>query len=190
MIITTAMLNALGQPNPADKELGAVSYEDRIAAVLGHEITHAAAGHGARSMQVGLFIALVSRISSFVIPRLVIQRGKDESQLSYDAKVRAMEISLDFGWSIGSFFFKMHNSRCHEFEADKFGIKYAAKAGYDPKGALWIQHMFMHMEKKDPNSKTGFLEFFRTHPFSENRLKANTDTIDAIHRYGITGAFA
>ncbi|MCV5198386.1 hypothetical protein OFM41_33640, partial [Escherichia coli] len=78
-----------------------------------------------------LFIALVSRISSFVIPRLVIKRDKDESQDSHDAKIRAMELALDFGWNIGSFFFTMHHSRCHEYESDKYGIKYAAKAGYN-----------------------------------------------------------
>ncbi|MCE5318736.1 MAG: M48 family metallopeptidase [Parachlamydia sp.] len=189
VIITTALLRELQKDIPVDAGSRDVTFEDKVAAVLGHEVTHAAAGHGARSIQLGLLIALVGKIVSIVVPRIVLQPGKNEARWKYETRVRLLESTLDIGWTVGGFFFKQHHSRCHEFESDKFGIKYAAKAGYRPEGALWIQQLFMKMDKEKQAGKPE-PEMFRSHPFSVKRLEANRKTIDRINSVGIEKAFA
>jgi predicted Zn-dependent protease len=59
VVITTALLDMLLDPlknAPHSKEITQTLFEDRLAAVLGHEIAHACAGHGRRSMQFKLII--------------------------------------------------------------------------------------------------------------------------------------
>lgn len=187
VIVTTALLRELQKDIPVDESCRDVTFEDKVAAVLGHEVTHAAAGHGARSLQLGLLIALVGKIVSIVVPRLVLQQQKKESSNSYEIRVRLLEASLDIGWKAGGFFFKQHHSRCYELESDLHGIKYAAKAGYQPEGALWIQHMFVKMEKEKAAGKQP--EIFRSHPHSNKRLEANRKTIERIKSVGIEKAF-
>jgi metalloendopeptidase OMA1, mitochondrial len=189
VIITTAMLKKLQEHHSFDKEYSEVTLDDKIAAVLGHEITHAAAGHGAKAMQVGLLFFLVGKIGSIVIPRLVLQRRIGESQISYENRLNLMGFALDLGWRFGSFFIKQDHSRHNEYEADEFGIKYAAKAGYNPEGALWLQNMLMSLEKRKGASHSEFLEFFKTHPNSDKRLEANKKTVDAILQFGVDKVF-
>lgn len=188
VIITTAMLNALKKPLDVEPELQNVTFDDKLAAVLGHEITHAAAGHGARRLQVGLLIYMATKIGSFVLPRILVERRKEDKPGSYEIKVGALEVLFDFTGRIGSFFFMQHRSRCHEFEADKFGIKYAVKAGYKGEGALYIQRLLKKVsgeKKEDP----GFLEFLKTHPTSDQRYEANKKTVDKIKRLGVDKTF-
>ncbi len=187
VVITTAMLKALQTPLTA--EMSHLTLDDKIAAVLGHEITHAAAGHGARRMQVGLLIALVGRIGSFILPRLLIKRQQNESEIGHEVKVRALELVLDIGWRVGSLFFMQQRSRCHEYEADKYGIKYAAKAGFNPEGALWIQSLFMSLQGKE-KPEPSFFKFLKTHPTSDKRFEANKKTIERIKMVGVERAFA
>lgn len=187
VIITTALLRELQKDIPVDAACQGVTFEDKVAAVLGHEVTHAAAGHGARSLQLGLLIALVGKIVSIVLPRVVLKRQKDESECQFRDRVRLLEGTLDIGSKVGGFFFTQHHSRCHELESDKYGIKYAAKAGYQPEGALWIQHMFVKLEK-EKGAKTP--EILRSHPHSNKRLEANRKTIETIKSVGIEKAFA
>lgn len=188
VIITTALLRELQKDVPVDTSCKDVTFEDKVAAVLGHEVTHAAAGHGARSLQLGLLIAIVGKIFSLVVPRMILQPQKNESRASYEIRVRLLEATLDIGWKVGGFFFTQHHSRSHELESDKYGIKYAAKAGYQPEGALWIQHMFVKLEKEKQAGKQP--EIFRSHPHSNKRLETNRKTIERIKSLGIEKAFA
>jgi beta-barrel assembly-enhancing protease len=192
VMITTALIEKLKQEN--DFGLSNLTFEDKLAAVLGHEITHACAGHGARSMQFGILLFAVGKVISFALGIFVKRQvSKPASSNDSDSKAnaekegqasKAAEASqsiFNLSWSLGGFFFKQSHSKEHEFEADKYGIKYAALAGYNPAAAVWLQHMFLDMKGKKDGEKRGLLEhgldLFATHPPCQDRLNANKQTV-------------
>lgn len=87
--------------------------DDEIAQVMGHEIGHALANHGAEKMSVGMMSDI-----------LVSAIGGRYQQTSQMAALVAWQLP---------------NSRGAETEADRIGIELAARAGYDPDAAprLW-----------------------------------------------------
>ncbi|MBM3207670.1 MAG: peptidase M48 [Chlamydiae bacterium] len=127
--------------------------EAELAAVLGHEIVHSAARHGAQAMQRAAFL----------------QTGM--VGLSTAVAGSNYEGAVMQGANIGVGLITSKYSRSAELEADKYGIKYMEKAGYNPEAAVTLQEMFVKLEKE---RNTSWMEgLFATHPPSEERVKAN-----------------
>ncbi len=127
--------------------------EAELAAVLAHEIVHAAARHSAQSMERGVFLqgALVAAGVA-----LGDSRYKDIGMLG--ANVGAQLTNQKFG-------------RDDEAEADLYGMKYMVRAGYDPAAAVGLQETFVRLaEDKQPNWLAGL---FASHPPSQARVAAN-----------------
>jgi len=127
--------------------------EAELAAVLSHEIVHAAARHGARSVERGTLLAAGATIIS------VLSADKSYSGLAdFAAQGGATLIHLRFG-------------REHELEADHYGMSYMVRAGYDPKAAVELQETFVRLAG---DKKSNWLEgMFATHPPSQERVDAN-----------------
>ncbi len=127
--------------------------EAELAAVLGHEIVHAAARHGARSMERGMLLQLG------VIAARMASAGEQYADLMVGAAgVGAQLINTKYG-------------RDAELESDKYGMKYMVRAGYDPQAAVTLQETFVRLSK---GRKTGWLEgLFASHPPSQERVEAN-----------------
>lgn len=129
--------------------------EAELAAVLGHEITHAALRHGAQSMERGIFI------TAGIITADILLSGED----------RLNRQVLLGGTALSASLLQTKYGRDAELEADRFGIDYMVKAGYDPAGAVHLQELFLRMlDKKSPNWLQGL---FASHPPSKERLKQN-----------------
>jgi predicted Zn-dependent protease len=127
--------------------------EAELAAVLSHEIVHAAARHGARSVEQGTLLAA----GAALIGALASDR-KGAELVDYAAQGGAALIGLRF-------------SRENELEADQYGIDYMVRAGYDPKAAVELQETFVRLSgNKSPNWLAGL---FATHPPSQERVDAN-----------------
>jgi predicted Zn-dependent protease len=90
--------------------------EAELAAVLSHEIVHAAARHGARSVEQGTLLAAGAAIIGALTAD---KRGAD---------------LIEFATQGGAALLSLRYSRDHELEADHYGIDYMVRAGYDPKG--------------------------------------------------------
>jgi Zn-dependent protease with chaperone function len=118
--------------------------DDEIAQVMGHEIGHALANHGAEKMSVGL-------LSDILVA--AVAGGSRTGQQTGD-------IASLLLW-------QLPNSRGAESEADRIGIELAARAGYDPAAApeLWKKMMGASGEK-------GRFDLLSTHPASETRMAA------------------
>jgi len=129
--------------------------EAQLAAVLGHEIVHAAARHGASQNAENVLIGATAAIAG-----VAIANKKPEYAV---LAVGALGVSAN-AW-------QSKYSRDHELEADKYGIKYMVKAGYDPQAAVELQELFVRMfEKQD----TSWIEgMFASHPPSRDRVEAN-----------------
>ena len=124
--------------------------EAALAVVLGHEITHAVAKHGNERMSEGLIQQLGGAALSVALS-------------SKPAETRNMFLqAYDMGSTVGV---SLPHSRNQEYEADKFGLIYAALAGYNPREAI---PLWERMEKLSSGQKPP--EFLSDHPAEGNRI--------------------
>ncbi len=151
--------------------------EAELAAVLGHEIVHAAARHGAKAqergtlMQVGMAAAQIGAAMSDVDPGVA-------------------NLALG-GASVGLQMVQMKYGREHELESDEYGMKYMKLAGYDPTGAITLQETFVRLSQAGGQKQQNWLEgLFASHPPSQERVDRNKATADKLGRGGTLGAEA
>jgi predicted Zn-dependent protease len=126
--------------------------DDELAAVIGHEISHALREHGRERMseayaqQIGLLglAVIVSATSS--------NKNTAASAVQVASVVSAAALTLP-------------HSREQEREADRMGLELSARAGYDPNSAvtLW-QKMGAQGGAKPP-------EWMSTHPSDKSRIQ-------------------
>jgi len=127
--------------------------EAELAAVLGHEIVHAAARHGAKGIERGVVLQGVLMAAG------VAARDSDYSQLAVGAA------------AVGANLINQRYSRDAELEADYYGMLYMARAGYDPQAAVGLQETFVHLSKdREENWLSGL---FASHPPSAERVERN-----------------
>lgn len=124
-----------------------VESDDELAAVIGHEIAHVTARHGAERMSQGILAAAGGVALDATTKN---QKHKDLIMASY---------GLFAGGGMLAF------SRAHESEADYIGIRYAAKAGYDPRTAI---SFWQKMATKSGGSRMPV--FLSTHPSHDRRI--------------------
>ena len=131
--------------------LPVLKHEAGMAFVMGHEVGHATAHHGAERMSQQL--ALIGGLAGLEI---YMANATDVKP-----KDRAIILgALGVGGELGIL---LPFSRTHESEADVIGMMYMAKAGYPPGESpeLWDR-----MERASP---AGIPAFLSTHPSNENR---------------------
>jgi len=118
--------------------------ENGLAAIMGHEVVHALARHGAERMSTNSAAQL-----GLSVVTIALGMGPVGSQLAGQAV--GIGVLLPF-------------SRSHESEADYIGLLLAAEAGYDPRESvrLW-QRMSQSSQGAPP-------EFLSTHPANETRI--------------------
>ena len=122
--------------------------ETAIAAIMGHEVSHALANHGQQRMSAGMLQQLGAVAGNIAI--------KDEND-------RAMfNQYYGVGTTVGGM---LPFSRSHETEADKIGLILMGMAGYNPDEAaeLW-KRMAANSGGQAPP------EFLSTHPSNETRI--------------------
>lgn len=128
--------------------------ENGLAAVMGHEIAHAIARHGAERMAYQKLVQIGSMAAGISVG--------DMSPEARQAVMGALGAGAKFGLLLPF-------SRDHESEADEMGLYFAAAACYDPREApkLW--------ERMAANSGQGGgqrpPEFASTHPSNETRIQ-------------------
>jgi predicted Zn-dependent protease len=127
--------------------------EAQLAAVLGHEIVHAAARHGAQQMRNQQFVQL--GLAGLGIALV-------------DNDYRSIVIG---GAALGAQLTSAKYGRSNELESDEYGMKYMAKAGYDLQAAVELQEIFLSFSKQGSSSWLDGL--FASHPPSEERVQKN-----------------
>ncbi len=124
--------------------------EAELAAVLGHEIAHATARHVTKSMSKNMTIMVVGQVAMSAISA----SGAGSVQNAFNqAIVEGINLYIPA------------YSRKNESEADRIGIMYAAKAGYNPQAAvdLWYRAC---------QKKGGGADLYASHPSNCARAKA------------------
>lgn len=127
--------------------------EAQLAGVLGHEIGHVVKKHQLKILQKQQLLNVGAGLLSDKL-------GKDNKLVSKaigsGAEISAR--SLD---------------KSAEFEADRLGMSYAIRAGYDPYGLTDVLQTLSQTNKSD--SSVALL--FKTHPLPEDRLVAIGDAV-------------
>ncbi len=131
--------------------------EAELAAVLGHEVVHAAARHGAQAMTRGTLLQ-----GALVVGTIATATNERLSPYS------------DFivgGAQVGAQLITQRYGRDAERESDYYGIQYMVRAGYDPNAAVSLQETFVRLSE---GRESGWLEgLFASHPPSEERVQNN-----------------
>jgi predicted Zn-dependent protease len=136
--------------------------DSELAVVVGHEIGHVVARHGAERMSEAMVIAGVGAIGGTVVAsKTEDQRLRQLFELAYGGGTTLLRV--------------LPHSRRNETEADRMGLLYAARAGYDPGGALTFWRKMATQKKAAESagrgSKGGSLDaIFSTHPTDEKRI--------------------
>lgn len=122
-----------------------------LAVVIGHEIGHAVAGHGAERMS----HLLVAQMGGLALSAAIADRPQATQQLWFAA--------FGLGTQIG---FVLPYSRLHEYEADRLGLIFMAMAGYDPDQAISFWERLA--TQKQGHAPPAFLS---THPTDTARIE-------------------
>jgi len=130
-----------------------------LAGVIAHEVAHGAARHGTERMTqaYGLNVAAALLL------------GQDPG---LGAQIAAQ---IAGGGAIAKF------SRDDEREADVRGVRYMARAGYNPEGMATMFEKLVADRRRDPSSVE---QFFSTHPLTEDRI---TDVRREARKYPARG---
>ncbi|MBB6520294.1 M48 family metalloprotease [Pseudoteredinibacter isoporae] len=127
--------------------------EAQLAAVLGHEIVHAAASHSAQQMSQRQLLGVGGQLAAVAA-----------TQSRYGGLIQQ-------GIGLGSAAFHASYGRGQELEADAYGMEYMVAAGYDPQGAVELQETFVKLSEGRQSNWLNNL--FASHPPSQERVAAN-----------------
>jgi predicted Zn-dependent protease len=126
--------------------------DDRLAVVMGHEVAHAIARHGAERMSQAMAVEIALAGAG---------AGLSMSSMSPAAQQATMA-ALGVGTEVGV---ALPYSRLQENEADQVGLMLSAEAGYDPRQAI---ELWRRMEAA---GGAGPPEFLSTHPSNSTRIE-------------------
>jgi len=138
--------------------------EAALAAVMGHEVSHALLQHGNQRMSQGL-LASVGQVALSVA---VANKPQETQNLFLGAYGAGAQVGILLPFS-----------RKHELEADRYGLIWTAMAGYNPQEAIGL---WERMEKASNGQKPP--EFLSTHPAEGRRIdQLNKYMPEALERY-------
>lgn len=136
-----------------------------LAAVLGHEISHTAAAHAQQRIYNAIALIMAGHLLWYAMDSNDIDNP--EYALAGYALAGYLSQALPF-------------SRKQEYESDKMGAVYMAKAGYDPWASveLWKRLRDYHHINGGQHP-----EFLRTHPHDDSRIEALEDFMPVALRF-------
>lgn len=136
--------------------LSRLDSEDQLAGIMGHEIAHVVARHGAQRLA-------KNELTQGILGAVLVGTGSQSS-----AQMAAM---------IGQMI-NMKYGREDELESDRLGICYMIAAGYDPTSMAEV----MRILQEASGGGGGQPEFMSTHPSPDNRIQKIQEAIENADR--------
>ena len=134
--------------------------EAELAAVLGHEVVHAAARHGAAAMTRGTLLQ-----GALVVGAIASQDSAYSDYIVGAGQLGSQLITQRYG-------------RDAERDSDYYGIRYMVEAGYDPRAAVSLQETFVRLSQGRDSSWLDGL--FASHPPSQERVENNQALVNEL----------
>lgn len=125
--------------------------EAGLATVIGHEVAHAVARHGGERMTQAMGLELLGTVAD----------AASASTKYHSYVVAGYGLTSQLGVALP-------HSRMQESEADRIGLIYMTRAGYDPEQAVKFWERFAAFNQQQGGEELWFL---RTHPLDEDRIK-------------------
>jgi predicted Zn-dependent protease len=130
--------------------------DDELAIVMGHEIGHVVARHGAERMSQAQLISGAGQLLTAGL----------ETKVTDPKIMQAVQLAYGAGTTLGV---TLPHSRAQESEADHMGMVFAARAGYDPQAAITFwQKMISRQQAGASNSV--FAKWLSDHPADQQRI--------------------
>lgn len=139
--------------------------EGQIAGVMGHEIGHVLARHGAERMAKQ---ELTQGLSGAAVLATYDPADPSTMRTSQVAMMIGNLATMKFG-------------RDDELESDYLGVRFMAEAGYDPRSMIRVMEVLAAAgggSKRQP-------EFFSTHPNPDNRIARIKEAINKLYPNGV-----
>lgn len=130
---------------------------DGVAAIMGHEVAHAFASHGAERMSSGI----LQQAGGIGVALATGNKDPRQQQIWMTA------------YGVGSQLGMLGYSRTHETEADKLGVVFMIMAGYNPAESV---NVWVRMGQL-PGAQNAPPQFLSTHPSNQTRIKNLTEWI-------------
>lgn len=162
VLVHTGIVNACAFPGGRlmvfeglyDPKEGLVTDEDELAAVIAHEIAHVSCRHATEQLSKVTTAAAIAEVAA------AVEEHKEHEKT-------AMAIRAIF--MMGASLWIPVYSREDEFEADRVGLFYMARAGFDPRAAPRI---WKRVAKREGEGSGFFASIFSTHPANKARYEA------------------
>jgi predicted Zn-dependent protease len=130
--------------------------EAQLAGVLGHEIGHVVARHGAEHIAK---TQLTQDLTGAVVVASYDPSNPNSMYAAQLAQLVGQLVNLRYG-------------RNDEIESDRLGVRFMAQAGYDPRAMIGVMQILA-----ESSEGGGQPEFFSTHPNPENRIQRIEEAI-------------
>lgn len=127
--------------------------DDEIAAVVGHEMTHALLEHSKRAVGQQVLTGLAANIGGAVL----------QSTTGISSEAASLSTEL-----LGQYGVNMPFSRSQESEADAGGVRLMAQAGYNPQAAITVWEKMNNV--RDNNNTLNAIT--SSHPTNNTRINA------------------
>ena len=124
-----------------------IGNDDELACVIGHEVGHITAKHSIKKMQ---------SLYGYTFLKVLTVQTTHSSDMARGLDLAFASIFTEY-------------SREDEFLADKLGIKYVKKAGYNPLAMVTFLKKLGKIQEKEP---PGQFTYWRTHPYVAQRIAA------------------
>lgn len=130
--------------------------ESELAGVLAHEIAHVTQRHIARSIAAQSRSSLVSTAAMLAAILVGAAAGGGDAAMAGVAAAQSLAIQQQISFT-----------RANETEADRVGLGFLARSGFDPNG---MPRFFETMARLGGSSEINIPEMLRTHPVSTTRI--------------------
>lgn len=164
---------------------GHITLEERVASCMAHEMAHGAARHGVRGLEFSLFVTgflfVIAKVAQYALQAFADKEPNPSKKGMAEGAANLIDALYENLGDIVKTLWQASYSRENEDQADRAGMVYLDRAGYNPKAMIWL---LKYLEAEVENEQIPWLhhvtDWFRKHDHSGNRAKKCETTLEDI----------